>query len=126
VREVQINIWDRVKNLANGAVTIVEWLGEGGIVVDYQTAQSRAITCLKCPQNQKGDIVTSTVAMAIKRHLEVKNLLNLKVQGEKKLGQCKVCRCVIRLLIWEEQSRVKEQLKYEDQSQYPAECWKIK
>lgn len=119
-----MNIIERAKQLARGVEVIHEWLGEGGSVATYPEAQSRAITCLKCPQNVKGWTVAQPVAMAIKRHLEVKNALNLSVQGERKLGTCGVCGCFLRLSIWESGDRIKKHMTEEEIRNSPDNCWK--
>lgn len=121
-----MNVLDRAKQITHGVQSVTEWLGSGGQVVDYETAQSRAIVCLECPKNVGGWAVTNFVAMAIKRHLQVKNKLNLKVQGERKLKTCSACGCVLRLLVWEPQDRVRNQITEEELKRLPEECWKPK
>lgn len=120
-----MNLFDRSKQIAHGAESIAEWLGSGGVVVDRDTAQARADVCLKCPMNEPRIIVTDLIAKAIRRHLEVKNKLELRVQGEKQLHTCAACGCVLRLLIWEEQSRIKSQMTPEETEKTPTHCWKL-
>jgi len=120
------NIFQRAAQLAHGVEVITQWLGEGGQVAEYSEAQGRAITCMKCPKNELGVQVATPVAMAIKKYLSVKNGLNLRVQGEKRLGQCNVCGCQIKLLIWENGDRLKNHMTEEETRNSPEGCWKLK
>lgn len=120
-----LNLFDQVKNIAHGVQSITEWLGSGGVVVDQETAQKRANVCLTCPNNIPSIIVTEAVAMAIKRHLSVKNEVGLRVDGEKSLHSCSVCSCVLKLLIWEPQSNVTAQMTETEKAKLPAHCWKL-
>jgi hypothetical protein len=113
------------KRIAHGIKVIYEWLGEGGSVVDSDIAQHRANVCLKCPHNIYGYPVSGAVANAIKRHLEVKNEIGLRVEGEKRLNTCEFCGCVLRLLIWEQQDRVISHLTDLEKTKSPDYCWKL-
>ena len=117
------NLLDQVRHIPDGAKHIKDWLGSGGQVVSYQEAQGRANTCLTCAKNKKGFQVTSVVAMAIKKHLEIKNSMKLRVNGEKRLGACEACGCQLRLLIWQTQDRIRMQSEGEE---LPEFCWKLK
>ena len=94
------NLIERAKQFKEGTKILTEWLGQGANTVDWRTAQRRADICLKCPLNQKDSVVTSAIADAIKRQLEIKNKLQLRVVGEKSLHTCSGCGCVTRLKIW--------------------------
>lgn len=122
-----MNILRRASQLANGVEVIREWLGEDGMVVDQDTAQHRANTCIKnkCPANITGFSVATWVAKVIRRHLEVKNQTGLRVHGEKQLHTCKECGCVLRLLIWEPQDRVTRHLSDLEKTKLPDYCWKL-
>lgn len=95
-----INIIDQAKKFAEGAQTIKDWLNNGADTVSKADAQKRANVCLKCPMNQPGGVVSSTVAAAIRKQVELKNNLKLRVDGEKSLLTCTGCGCVLRLKIW--------------------------
>jgi len=120
-----MNLLYRASQLAHGFEVLKEWLGEGGQVVDQDTAQHRANICLKCPHNITGFPVASVVAKAIKLHLSVKNKVGLRVDGEKQLHTCDLCGCVLRLLIWEGQSRVSGHLTELEKTKSPSYCWKL-
>ena len=120
-----MNIVDRAKRIAHGVQVISEWLGEGGHVVDQEVAQHRANVCLKCPNNDAGFAPATATALAIRKHLEVKNKIGLRVEGEKSIHTCAACSCVLRLLIWEPQDRVKRHMTEIEKSRTPDFCWKL-
>lgn len=116
-----MRISERAKQYTNGAKTLADWLYHGQDVVDQSTAQQRANVCLKCPENQRGGVVTTAVALAIKQQLELKNNLKFRVQGERGLKTCHVCACVNRLKIWIPLATLTTFT--ESLSNYPAHCW---
>lgn len=120
-----MSIFDRVKHMADGASIIREWLGEGGQTVPYEQAQSRAVTCIACPKNQVDAApATDAIARAIRRHLEVQNDLQLRVNGEKSLGECSVCHCQTKLLIWCPLEVIKRRMEAGELEKHPTQCWK--
>ena len=119
----EVNLWDQARKIPHGIEVIAEWLGSGGHVVDKDEAQRRADICLKCPLNQSTPILTAAVAAAVKKHLEVKNGLGLRVNGEKQLGMCEVCGCALRLKIHCPDDKVLSESTPDEQSQYPDYCW---
>jgi len=121
-----MNIFDRVKNIVRGAETIREWLSDDGATADPREAQSRADACLNCPLNQPGGKIEEVTANAIKRHLEVKKHLGLRVKGEKSLNECKMCGCQIRLKIWVPIHIVKKHLTDREIGMAPQHCWQTK
>lgn len=124
-----MTILDQIRHIPDGIKHISDWLGDGGEVVRKTDAQARADVCNRgfngerCPFNARGVKMSTPVALAIKRHLEVKNSLNLRVEGEKQLGTCEACGCSLRLLVWQTQDRIRLQT---DGEHLPAECWKLK
>ena len=116
-------LFDRVASIPRGVETIKNWLSEGGVPVSQELAQSRADICLQCPKNNAGSILTQTVAEAVRRHVEVKNHLGLRVEGEKKLGECSVCLCQLRLKVWVPLSIVRKQMTPEEFENFPTPCW---
>jgi len=105
-----------------GLPNITEWVVDG-TVVDLEEAQSRANVCLQCDRNESTSFAASAVAHSVRRLLELKNKLGLRVDGEKKLGQCGVCSCVLKLQIWEPMELVEKQRN--KALSYPPQCWKI-
>lgn len=114
---------DRVKSIPRGVETISEWLHDGTGPVDISTAQRRADVCLKCPHNKSGGVLSNVVASAVKRHLEVKSKLGLRVLGEKSLHECEICRCQNRLKIWVPIETLSRHSSPDDN--FPSHCWQI-
>lgn len=116
-----MNLLDRAKHIANGIATLTEWLGSGAVTVDPDMAQRRADTCLKCPKHTTTFVPTEAGAAVIKRQLELKKHLQLRVQGEKSLHTCDVCGCAMRLKIWLPITEIKPQP--DERNQFPPNCW---
>lgn len=94
-----MNIIERAQQWAEGVATITAWLGSGGAVVPREQAQARADICLKCPMNVKDFAFPEVVAAAVRKQVEIKNKLELRVGGEKSLHTCSACGCVLKLKI---------------------------
>lgn len=128
-----MNLLTKVQNIAGGVEVIAGWLGDGGAVVEQDESQSRADVCngknptgKRCVHNVKNYAVTKAVALTVKKYLSVKNAMNLRVVGEKELGRCKLCGCVLRLQVHEPQEKVVAELTNEEKSQLPEFCWKLR
>ena len=120
-----MNLIQKVKNLAEGAEHIINWLGSGCEVVSPADAQRRANICLKCPHNKADGVVAPAIAKVVKKTLEKKNEMQLRVNGEKSLHTCAQCSCVIRLLVWERQIKIEPYLSTEQRAGLPNYCWKL-
>lgn len=118
-----MNLLDQISHIRDGATIIADWLGDGGQTVDLETAQRRADVCLKCPKHGPGSPFTEAAALAVKKTLELKNKLNLRVKGEKQLQTCQACNCVMRLKIWMPEGRVQQVTDSESFELMPGNCW---
>jgi hypothetical protein len=101
-----------------------EWLGDGEIPVDKATAQRRADTCLACPKHTPRpfwELLAEPIALRARRQIEVKNQMNLRVEGEKSLHVCDVCDCVLRLKVWVPTHVV--QATRDPTDIFPENCW---
>lgn len=116
-----MNILERASQLAHGAKTLVEWLGEGHDTVPIVVAQERADICLKCPLNENIGNIAQTVAVEVKRQVELKNHLNMRIVGEKSLMTCSGCGCALRLKIWLPGWKLNED--EEGLKKYHQDCW---
>ena len=119
-----MNLIERAKQFKVGAETIMEWLGAGAITVHPTLAQSRANICLKCPLNVHESSITEAMAAAIKKQVEIKNKLQLRVNGEKSLLSCSACGCVTRLKIWVPLENILPEP--EDRHKFDENCWLLK
>lgn len=121
-----MSLFDKAKEFAVGAEEITAWLGSGGKIVPQEVAQERANICLECAKNVEVGVVKDTIASATRKILEAKNKLGLRIDGEKRLGMCSDCGCVLRLLVWQPQERVQPYLTEEDLKNAPTFCWKLR
>lgn len=116
-----MNLLDRASQIVNGAKVLAEWIGGGGVTVDKEIAQSRADICLKCPKHVKEWQFLESTADAIKRQVEIKNHLQLRVKGEKNLHFCAGCGCVCRLKIWLPLEKVLPEAS--ERGNFDERCW---
>jgi hypothetical protein len=128
-----MSILEKAKHIPHGVSVISKWLGSGGEVVDQQTAQARANVCCgtnpteaKCANNVSTSPATGAVAAAVKSYLGIKNKLGLKVGGEDELGTCQACGCVLKLIVWEPQTKVQREITDEERPRLPSWCWKLR
>jgi len=103
-----------------------QWLGEGGHPVPVQQAQRRADVCLKCQKNDKTmplyEGMATEVALLVRRQLELKSQMNLRVNGEEGLHVCSGCLCILKL-------KVHVPMKFiastSDMTKLDPKCWII-
>lgn len=119
-----MNIIDQVKAIPRGVQTLSEWMEGGGQPVPKGEAQYRAATCRSCPLNKSNHSISGVVADAIRKQVELKNTLQLRVDGEKTLGVCDVCQCVLRLMIWVPLETLQKHIPQGENERYPSYCWK--
>lgn len=120
---------NRIKQAKALYSTMVEWLGDGAKPVHPDQAQKRADICLKCPNNNQSlsveSIFKDAVASTIRKQIELKNQMKLRVNGEKSLGICDVCHCVLRLKVHVPFQFVDDSTDDETVMLFPQECWYI-
>ncbi len=95
-----MNLWSLASNYVNGIATLRDWLGEGGIVTDNETAQKRTDICLGCEHNVAGNVVADSVGKAIKAQVELRNAAGLRTKGIKSLHTCRQCSCYLPLKVF--------------------------
>lgn len=118
-----MSLFDRVESIDRGVEVITDWLGDGGIPVDRELAQARADICLNCPSNTAGNRLIECVATAVRRHVEVKNKLGLRVSGEKSLHECGICLCSLKLKIWVPIGLIRRHMMEGEMDKFPDYCW---
>src|SRR5436309_9153512 len=123
--KLAVNVAKQAGIIADATPTMVEWLGTGGLIVHQEVAQKRTDACLRCPMRAPTPKLLGAAADGIKRILELKSGLGLKVQGEKSLGICLACNCVNRLKIWMPREKVLAELSAEEFSRLDQSCWII-
>ena len=115
------NLVERVQQFAEGTKILAAWLGSGAETVDRATAQRRANTCIKCPMNVHESPATEAIAEAIRKQVEIKNKLEIRVDGEKSLHTCTACGCVNRLKIWLPLKRIVP--APDEMDKFHENCW---
>lgn len=116
-----MNLTEKAKQFRDGILVLSEWLGSGARTVHPDLAQARADICLSCPMNIPVGKLTSNVALAIRKQVELKNNLQLRVKGEKSLMQCKGCGCILRLKVHVPIENLG--LDEIELQKYPEHCW---
>lgn len=119
-----MTLLERARHMKDGVSILLDWLGSDWMPVDKELAQSRADVCLQCPLNKLQFSLTGEIAMAIKRQMELKKHLSMRVKGEKSLGQCEGCGCYLRLKVWERLERILP--TPEERGNYWDQCWLLK
>ncbi len=114
-----MNLLEKAKDFVHGIRIITDWLGSGGQCVDPALAQRRTNICLSCHKNVGGMPMIEKAAEIVREQLEVKNKLHLSVAGEKGLGSCAVCSCVLKLKVWVPITRILPQ----PGDDFPSHCW---
>jgi hypothetical protein len=116
-----MTILEQASQVYEGAKTMKDWLGSGAETVPWNLAQERANVCVRCPMNKPGSVATGAIADAIKKQVEIKNHLKLRVVGEKSLHHCEGCGCVLRLKIHIPIDKLG--LNANTISVFPDNCW---
>lgn len=118
-----MNLSEQIRRIPEGSIAIQEWLADGTIV-EQEVAQKRADICKGCQFNVKGNAVIGAMADGARKILEWKNKVGIRVNGEKQLGICDICGCVLRLQVHEPSELLKLQMKHSGDSVNPVWCWK--
>ena len=120
-----MNFIEKAAQIAGGAETLSDWVGHGAVPVQRDRAQQRANVCLSgCPHHTSKSTITEAVALAIKKQIELKNHLQLRVDGEKSLHSCDVCGCAMRLKVWTPIEFIAPDP--EEREKLWANCWLLK
>jgi hypothetical protein len=105
--------------------TLIEMFGPTAKPVEHYKAESRGSICELCPKNKSAlwweKMLKDPIAATIRRWLEFKNQMNLRVSMEDELQMCSVCGCCARLKIHIPIEHIAAHTK--DLSKYPPSCW---
>lgn len=91
-----------VSKVERGIETILDFEVSGGKPVEYEQAWKRAVICVSCPKNGKGDFTrwfTVPASERIRKHIEVKNQRGLTTPVDNSLGVCEACLCPLKLKV---------------------------
>lgn len=117
-----------IKQDAVGAAILADWIGDGGVPVSPNMAEARAAMCLNCPHHEPGRwwniFFRDPIAKAIRRTLEFKNRMNLRLFDEDKFGMCLKCGCSPRLKVWVPIEHIAAHTPPEQVAEFPKDrCW---
>jgi hypothetical protein len=114
----------RISQTTNFLAIRKSWFGDGGEPVSTELAQSRANVCLTCPMNYKGDwLWNMATQLAINAQSKLRNMMNIRLEGEEDLGVCEVCGCKPKLKCLVPIEHIKRHSSKEQLAKYPAHCW---
>lgn len=109
-----------------GVGLLVSWLGDGLKPVEQGVANIRAETCLKCPLNQKPNLLQSaygSVANGLHLLMEAKAEMKLSTPFDDRLETCAACDCRNSLKIWTPISHEKKFTSPEIFAALDPGCW---
>jgi hypothetical protein len=121
-----MSVIEEIRMDLEGAELLADWLGEGGIPVGREKAESRSVICEACRMNRPGRIWESIKHMAalwIRKELEVRNKLGLQLPNDDKLGICNGCRCCNGLKVWTPIKHIKAHMSPEVIQKLDPSCW---
>lgn len=105
------------------------WVIGGGQLLDQNTANIRAQTCVGCHNNlpsvdvRKGCSACNKMGGAVINKIRSSIIKNHSTPSDGKLLTCGICGCDLRISVWIPNQAL---LKLEDANAYPSFCWKKK
>jgi hypothetical protein len=117
------------KKVNAGAGIVLAFEKSGDAPVSKEHAEARALVCVTCPKNGKGDLsrfFTVPAAELMRKHLERLHDLELSTSLDDKLGVCEGCACVLKLKVHFPMKYVLESLTPEIEKDLQKEnpvCW---
>lgn len=115
-----------VLNVAVGAETLVEWIESGDDAVAPDLSERRAETCVSCPQNKSGDLLsffTRPASEAIRKELNRRRDWNLSTKSDERLNVCDACGCPLKLKVHVPIATIKEHMPKESLAALDGRCW---
>ncbi len=124
-----------IENDINGLAALRDWLGDTGNPVHPMVAELRAQRCVEgnngdpCPLNKAPkwwNVVANAKTKAgqwIRKELELKIHMNLRVAQEDRLHMCSACGCCLPLKVWAPRALVREHTTKQILDKTPSFCW---
>jgi hypothetical protein len=121
-----------LKQDIDGASALADWLGDGGHTVDPMIAEFRAARCVSgnngdpCPHNKEPnwwDRVKHVVADWIRKQLELKEGMELRLSVEESLHMCAKCGCCLKLKVWVPTDHIRAITPEKTLQEMPDYCW---
>lgn len=120
------SVLSNLAKAAAGGKVLVEWLESGAQAVTRGHSECRAIVCMHCPLNQKGDLLsffTRSVSEAIRATLNLKHQWNLFTSVDESLGVCQACKCPLPLKIHLPIEMISPKIDAETRAALDPRCW---
>lgn len=124
-----MKLFERLHAYGVGARTLLDWLGEGGMPVTQEKADSRAAVCCSCPSNKPGDWLdrmAAEVAAGVMAQRRAKLAMGLRVRQEDNLHHCEVCHCHLPTKIWVPFDVIEARTTMATWKALPSHCWMVK
>lgn len=115
----------KLRSVAAGAETIVETVTKKEAVSPELSSQ-RASVCVRCPLNEKGDLLrffTVPASEAIRKAFGMFNSQDLKTPYDDQLGTCSACNCPMKLKVHFPKDRIMKNIPQADYDALHADCW---
>lgn len=131
-RSVVNPILTEIRNDISGLELLRDWLGDSGLPVTPMVAEFRSHRCVSgnggqpCPRNVEPnwwDKVKSEIALWIRKEIEVKEGMKLRVEHEDKVHMCSACGCCLKLKIWTPAVHLKAHITQKQIDKTPSYCW---
>ena len=109
-----------------GGAVLLDWERSGDPPVDRGTAESRAVICVKCPKNGKGDLTrffTVPASEMIRKQMERSTSLKLSTSVDDQLGVCEACLCPIKLKVWAPLNHIVNNMPDSIKAELDPGCW---
>lgn len=117
---------EKVRNVAVGAETLIEWIASGKEAVERDLADRRAMTCVVCPLNDPGDWTrwfTIPVTRAISKALEKRREWKLATISDDRLGVCSACTCPMKLKVHMPLDQILARIAPDTMNRLDPKCW---
>jgi hypothetical protein len=122
----RFNLGQAVAAVSGGVRTLADWLGGGGVPVSQELADKRALTCSDCPQNGKGDWLSTFTIPAqnlIRRQLQERKDLKLTTPYDDKIQMCEACACPLHLKVHVPIVYVNQRIPPAIREKLDKRCW---
>jgi hypothetical protein len=120
-------VMSKVRSLASGAMTLVEFLASRQEAVAPELAEARAKVCVGgCPKHGPGEwerYFTQPASEAIRTRLSERQGMGLSTSVDDKLGICEACWCPLKLKVHFPIDRIMKRIPKADFDALWDQCW---
>ena len=119
----------RAQAFWSGKAILEDWLGEGGVPVPREQAESRAATCVACPKNWEGDwwtLVSREVVHVVLERKRAKEAMKLETSRDVQLHFCRVCLCDLPTKVHVPMKHIAKHTSEDVWKDLPSNCWMLR